>query len=246
MAKQTGLGDNYYVDGYDLSGDTNSLGSVRGGFTPIDVTDITQSAYERKGGKKDGELSWIAYFNPTNAHLALSPLPTSARYVTYCRGTALGSAAASAVVKQIDYNPTRGEDGSITMAVQALTTGGIPLEWGTLHTPGKRTDTEDTDGASVDAGAASAYGLQAFLHIFSTDGTITVGIESSSDNGVGDGWEDVVDFEEAEVGETAAFSQRIVKTGAIERYLRIVTTGDFTSATFAVNIVRNATTREYS
>lgn len=244
MAKQTGLGDNYYVDGYDLSGDTSAFGAVRGGLAPIDVTDITQSAYERKGGKKDGEISWESHYNPAagREHAVLSTLPRTARYVTYCRGTALGSQAASAVVNQIDYNPSRGEDGKLTLAIQALTTGGIPLEWGQLHTPGIRTDTEDTDGTSVDGGAASTFGLQAFLHVFSTDDTLTVGIEESSDNGVGDAWADVIDFTEA----TTVGAERIVKTGNIERYLRVTTTGAFTSASFAVVIVRNLTAKDYA
>ena len=30
MAKQSGLGDNFYIGGYNLSGDVGSLGSISG------------------------------------------------------------------------------------------------------------------------------------------------------------------------------------------------------------------------
>lgn len=62
MAKSSGLGDNFYVGGYDLSGDVGSvdqIGSPRGTF---DVTGINKFANERIYGRKDGMLSFTSFF----------------------------------------------------------------------------------------------------------------------------------------------------------------------------------------
>jgi hypothetical protein len=248
VTKQTGLGDNFYVAEYDLSGDTNSIGNVGGGPAPIDQTGIDKSAFERVGGLLDGRLEWVSYFNPTNAHLALGPLPTSDRVVTYARGTTLGSPAASFTGKQIEYDPTRGQNGELTIAVSALPSAASPVEWGMLHTAGLRTDTAATNGIGVDSTivGGTAFGLQAFLHVISFTGTsVTVKIQGSSDNGAGDAFADIAGA--SFTAATGATSQRIetATDAAIERYLRVVTTGTFSSAVFAVNVVRNFTARGY-
>lgn len=149
MSKQSGLGDNFYVGGYDLSGDINSLSKISGTVATLDVTAINESAMERLGGKRDGLIDFVAYFNPTGAHPVLSALPTADVQASYRRGTALGNPAAEFIAKQIDYNPTRGADGALTVAV-GLNGDGYGLEWGTQLTAGLRTDTAATNGTAVD------------------------------------------------------------------------------------------------
>lgn len=244
MSKQSGLGDNLYVAGYDVSGDINSLGRIGGGPAALDVTGIDKSAFQRIGGLRDGGIDWVSYFNPaTNqAHSRFSSLPTGDVQVTYCRGTSLGSPAANLIAKQIDYAATRGDDGTFTFAVQAQANG-YGLEWCTQLTAGKRTDTAATNGTGVDFGTGStAFGLQAYLHVFAFTGTsVTVKLQESSDNGVGDAWADVTGG-----GFTAATgitTQRIATAAGqtVERYLRVVTTGTFSNAVFAVSVNRNDT-----
>jgi len=142
VAKQTGLGDNCYVGGYDLSGDIGSLGSIAGSLATLDVTGIDKSAHERLGGLRDGNIAYNAFFNPAagQAHPVLSALPTADQMVTYFRGTTLGNPAASMIGKQIDYAGTRAADGSFTFAVTAQANG-YGLEWGEQLTPGKFTAT---------------------------------------------------------------------------------------------------------
>lgn len=241
MTKQTGLGARLFVDGYDLSGDTQSLGRIGGGPAPIDVTGIDKSAPERIGGRRDGGIDWVSHFNPATdqAHLVLSTLPRTDRIVSYWQGTALGSPAAVCTAKQITYDPTRGADGALTMAVSAQSNS-YGLEWGVQATAGRRVDTSATNGSSVDLGAASSFGLQAWLHVFAFTGTsVTVKLQQSSDNGAGDAFADVTGggFTAA----TAAGAQRIetARDQAVERYLRVVTTGTFTSADFAVIVTVN-------
>lgn len=142
------------------------------------------------------------------------------------------------MAKQVNYDPTRAADGSLTIQVQAQSTD-YGLQWGKQLTAGKRTDTAATNGTGVDFGAAWTNGLQAFLHVFSFTGTsVTVKLQESSDNGAGDAWADVTGGGfTAATGRTA---QRIAKTGSGERYLRVVTTGTFSSAVFAVTVVVNS------
>lgn len=244
MAKQSGLGDNLYVSGYDLSGDVGSLSRIGGGHTVLNVTGINKSGFERLLGVRDGSVEFSAFFNDAagQAHPVLSALPTADRLVSYMRGTTLGNPAASMMAKQINYDPTRGQDGSLTIAVSTLANG-YGLEWGNQLTAGKRTDTGATAGTSVDDGASTAFGLQAYLHVFSFTGTsCTVAIQESSDDGSGDAWTDVTGgvFTAA----SAVGSERIATAPAltVERYLRINTTGTFSECTFAVIVVRNNAT----
>ena len=49
MAKQSGLGDDFYIAGYHIGGDIQDV-AVHGGPAPGDVTDITQSAHAPRLG----------------------------------------------------------------------------------------------------------------------------------------------------------------------------------------------------
>ncbi|MFI5524981.1 hypothetical protein [Streptomyces platensis] len=249
MGKQSGLGDNLYISGYDLSGDIGSLGNVGGGPAAQEVTGIDKSAPERVGGIRDGRLQMTSFFNPgtDRSHVRLKALPTTDVIAAYFRGTALGGASANIVAKQANYDGTRGDSGEFTFAIESQANG-YGLEWGRSLTAGKRTDTTGTNGASVDFGPGSPpafngsglFGLQAYLHVFAFTGTsVTVKLQESSDNGVGDPWADVVGG--AFTAATGVTSQRIetARGQTVERYLRAVTTGTFTSAVFAVSVVRN-------
>lgn len=242
MAKQSGLGDALFISGYDLSGDINAIGNVGGGPAALEFTGIDKSAYERKGGLRDGRLQFTSYFNPAaaQAHPRLSSLPTSDVILSYFRGTTAGGQSANLVAKQANYDGTRGDDGAFTFAVEALANG-YGVEWGTSMTAGKRTDTTATNGASVDFGTGSTtFGLQAYLHVFAVTGTsVTVKLQESSDNGAGDAWADVTGG--AFTAATGITSERIATSASqtIERYLRVVTAGTFSNAVFAVSVVRN-------
>jgi hypothetical protein len=154
MAKQSGLGDALYIDGYDLSGKTNSVALAAPQAT-IDDTDITQFGTSRIGGKRDGTFNWVSFFDPgaaaDAAHTVLSVLPTTDGSAIYCRGTTLGSPAAALIGKQIDYPGDRGADGSFTFKM-SMAGNGFAMEWGNLATAGKRTDAAATNGTALDGG----------------------------------------------------------------------------------------------
>lgn len=248
MTKQNGLGDRLLVGGRNVSGDIGSIQRVAGGPSPLITTGIDKSAFERIGGRRDGGIDFNSFFNPaTNAsHDQFSALPTADQVVTYLRGTALGGPAACEIAKQVDYPGTRGEDGSFTFAI-TCPSNGFGLAWGEQHTAGLRTDTTATNGTGVDGAASSAFGLAAFLQVDDFVGTnVTVKIQESSDNGVGDAWADVTGGGFTQV--TAAPTGQRIATSAsqtIERYLRVVTTGTFTSVTFSVVVVRHVVATAY-
>lgn len=239
--KTTGLGDNWYVGGYDLSTDTQQMQRVGGGPTAGDYTDITQSAHARVGLLRAGEMNWTSYFDKgaSQAHPVLGSLPTADVAVSYFhQPTAIGSAAASMVGKQVGYDPTRPGDGSLTVTVAAQSNG-YGLEWGQALTVGKRTDTTATNGTALDGGASTAFGWQAYLHVFGVTGTsVTVKLQDSADNLTfadltGGGFTAVV-------GASVGWQRLQGAAGStVRRYVRAVTTGTFNPGVFAVNFIRN-------
>jgi hypothetical protein len=141
VTKQSGMGDYLLIDGYDFSGDIGSIGRIGGGPAASDVTGITSSAMERIGLLRDGGIDFTSWFNPSTdrQHDVLSTLPYASRQETYCRGLGLGSQAASCVLKQLNYDPTRGQDGALSIAISGQADA-YGLEWGVQLTPGKRTE----------------------------------------------------------------------------------------------------------
>ncbi len=240
MAKESGLGDNLFIGRYNVSGDVGSVGTISGGNAPLEVTAIDKSAMERLGGLRSGTIEYTSFFNTSanQSHLAHRGLFTTDRTVTYLRGTTLGNAAASMEAKQINYDPTRGADGSLTFAVQCLSNA-YGLEWGVQLTAGVRTDTAATNGTGVDTLASLSFGGQAFLHVTAFTGTdATVKIQDSADNV---SFADVTSFVFTAVTGTTSERIAITNTSTIRRYVRVATTtsGGFTSMSFVVNMVKN-------
>lgn len=135
MAKQSGLGDNFYLGGHDLSGDVASLDQVTGGPATLDVTGLNKSANERIGGLRDGDLQFTTYFDAASEQPALSVLPTSSVIASYLRGTGQGNTAACLIGRQINYDGTRDNTGNLTMKVE-VQADHFGLEWGTQLTSG--------------------------------------------------------------------------------------------------------------
>lgn len=245
MAKASGLGDNLYISGFDASGDIQQLGNIGGGPALLNFTAINKSAYERQGGLRSGQIEMTTFFNTVavtgGLHEKLSALPRTDAILTYCRGTTLGDPAASLVGKQVNYDPTRGDDGMLTFGVSAQSNA-YGIEWGRQLTAGLRTDTAATNGTGIDTTASASFGGQAYLHVTAFTGTdATIKIQDSADNVT---FADVAGFSFTQVTASPA-SERIAlgNTATLRRYLRAatVTTGGFSSVTFSVNVIKNET-----
>ncbi|HKJ93967.1 MAG TPA: hypothetical protein VJ957_12430, partial [Longimicrobiales bacterium] len=191
------------------------------------------------GGQRDGGISWTSYFDTAagRAHAALSGLATTATVLTYLRGQVLGNPAACLNARQVGYDPDRANDGSLTLKVEGAGDGD-GLEWGLQLTDGVRTDTAAADGTSHDGGASTAYGAQAYLQVTAFTGTdVTVKVQHSTDNAT---WADLITFAQTTAAHTFGRSS-VANTATVDRYVRAVTvtTGGFTSVSFAVVFCRN-------
>lgn len=229
------------MGGYDLSGDIGSLSKISGSHTILDVTAIDKGAFERLLGLRSGDIDFMAYFNKATgqAHPVLAALPRTDVGSMFLISTTLGAPTACMVSKQLNYDGTRTNTGAFTFNTSTQSNS-YGLEWGNTLTAGTRTDTAATNGTSVDGGAATNFGLQAYLQTFSFTGTdATVKIQDSADN------VSFADLSGAAFTQTttAPGTQRISISNAatVRRYLRAVTvtSAGFTSMAFAVAFVRN-------
>lgn len=249
--KVTGLGDNFYVAGYDVSGATRQL-AITSPLATIDATDITQSANARLPGLRSGEMNIVTYLDTqvtNSAHALYSSLPTTDVIGTYFRGTAVGNPAASIVARDLNYDFTRANTGELTAQVH-LQSDGSGVEWGTQLTAGKRTDTTATVGTAFDLASfypspvtfPIAFGAQAYLQIFSFAGTdVTVNITHCTTSG--GSYSTLMSF--AQNTSTSPSAQRISvsNTTTVNEFIKVTTTtsGGFTSLVFAVMMNLNTT-----
>lgn len=242
MTKRSGLGQQVYVGGYDLSGDFVSLSKVSTSMAVIEgVTGVDKSAMERLAGKKDGSLDAQTAFNPSAGQQfqVLKGVPRTDTLLTYCMSTTLGDYAACLLSKQVNFDGERDDDGGLFFKISALGSG-YGLEWGQMLTAGKRTDTAATNGSSVDTSASLSFGLQAYLQVFAFTGTsVTVKLQDSADNS---SWSDITGA--AFTAATGITTERIQtgRTQTVRRYVRAVTTGTFSNAIFNVVFVKNPAT----
>jgi len=250
MSKRTGLGSQLWVSGYDLSGDAGSVPRISGGPAWLPVTGINKSAHERKGGRRDGRLMANVWFNDAagQAHAALSPLPTADVMLTWAAGETVGDPAACLVAKQVGYDPTFGNDGSLSFGVEAQANA-YGIEWGETLSAGTDNVTGAGNSASLDGAAASSNGLQAYLHVFAFTGTdVTIKLTESSDDFSADSASDVTGGAFTQVTSAPTW-ERIATANdlAVERYLRanFATSAGFSSLDYAIIVVRNSSAVEF-
>ena len=236
MAKKSGLGQQIFVHGYDLSGDVSAIDNAGSPRDLLDATALNASAHERLVGLSDGNISVSSWFNDATEqeHAAYSGLLTTNRIVLWAFGATRGDVAAGLVAKQMNYDGSRGSDGSLALSVESLGASGVPLEWGNTLTTGKETHASAGSSTSRDDGAATSAGMAAYLEIVDCDsGTPTVQIQESSDNGASDAWTNVITF--STVGYASApTAERLTMSGTVKRYLRVTTTGTFSNLDFCV------------
>lgn len=247
MAKSSGLGNNLFVDGYELGGDVGRIDQIASPLAVQEVPGIKRFAQERIGLKHDGVINYNSYFNPDTtseaegAHVALSALPTADRIQTAWLGTGLaGDPAASIVSKQIDYAATREDSGALTFAVNGQANG-YGLDWGVLLTDSPRTDGSATaPSTGLDLGASPtsySQGWVAYAHLLAFSGTsVTFTLSDSANNSA---------FTNLTGGAFTAMTARGAArlesssaTATVRRYVRVSTTGTFTNAVFLINFVR--------
>lgn len=242
MAKEHGLGNALYIGGIDVSGEARNW-DVTSPVQTLDVTGIRKLAPERIWGLKSAAFKWNSHLDPLSlGYLSLSLLPRTDGLITLAHRETIGAPAMSVTAKQLGYDPVRDDKGQVVFTVDADSNEAF-ADWGVMATAGLRVDTTATNGPGVDHGAVplNPTGLQAYLHVAAFTGTsVTIKLQQSSDDGVGDAYADVVG---GSFGAISAAPQALrlvtARNQAVERYVRVVTSGTFTSATFAVALVVN-------
>jgi hypothetical protein len=122
MPKVTGLGDNFYADGFDLSGDVASLDKISQPLQLLDATAMTQRAHARLKGKRDGAVS-ATVFMDTNFPVVASPgvpattVPLVSTFPYVVRVTITGGTMSNVVI-----NGTSVGSGAGTYALPAFGT----------------------------------------------------------------------------------------------------------------------------
>jgi hypothetical protein len=233
MAKKGGLGGQFYIGGYDLSGDVSALDQISSPRGVQDLTGLSSSAIERLLTHGDGLMDFKSWFNDASlqSHPALSPLLTTDVLAFYAQSTTRGDVMAHLVSKQINYDGSRTQDGALSLTVQCLANL-VPLEWGDLLTAGKVSHSSGASTTSVDNSASSASGAAVFLQVMSlASGTVTITVEDSANNST---WATLKAFTNA----TGRTTERLTVAGTVDRYLRVTTSGSFSTAVFAVGIRR--------
>jgi len=233
MPKKSGLAQQFYIHGYDLSGDVGAINNCSSPRGTHEITGIDKSAIERVNGLADGSIEFNTWFNDAanQAHAALKDLPTGDRIILYAMGSAQGDVAAGLVAKQVNYDWQRPQDGSLQGTVQGQGSLGVGLEWMNLFTAGKRTDTSSGVTASKDDAAGTSNGLAAILQVFALlTASVTISLEDSPDNAV---WTTRLTFT-AVAPAGAPTAERKTVAGTVDRYLRVNLTGTFTSVTWAL------------
>lgn len=236
MTKQSGIGDSFFLNQYDLSGDVGAVTAANVSRALLDVTAIRAGAQERLLGVADGEVGFSAFHNAVagGAHAVLDTLPRTDVVASALLGSAIASPTGSILGKQVDYNTERGQDGSLVHS-STVRANGSPLEWGQALTAGTVSMAGTATGGTVDAGTAST-GAAAYLHLFSiTAGTVTVTVQDSTDGSTG--WANVSGL--SFTATAAATAERVSTTGTVKQYARVSATnpGGGTSVLF-VNLVR--------
>ncbi len=244
MTKVGGLGDQLYLHGEDMSGDVGSLSRIGGGPGLLVVTAIDKYAEERVGGHIDGGIEFASWFNPyvaPNADKAFR-LRTTDVIGTYFNGAAVGGDGASCVAKQLNWDGSRATDGAFSFAC-ALNGQGFGVEWGVQHTAGKATHAGATNAAGYHSSAAlTAFGGQMYIQVFSVaDNTLTVKLQDcATDNPAA--YVDVPGLTTVAIAPgdcPTAYRVASTNTENIDQWTRVVTTGAFSSAQFAVLFCRN-------
>jgi len=241
MAKKSGLGQQIFVHGYDLSGDVSTIENAGSPRELLDATALNAPANERLVGLSDGNISVASWFNDSTEqeHAAFKGLPTADRIVSWVFGATRGDVAACLVAKQINYDGSRGSDGSLSFTIDTQANG-VALDWGNTLTTGKETHSSATTSTARDDGATTGYGLVGILQTVDVDsGTATVSIQQSADNVT---FANILSFVAVSAA-AAPTAQRLTLSGAILRYLRVSTTGTFGNCDFCM-VTRRGTAQD--
>jgi hypothetical protein len=211
----------------------------------LDKTAINQRGMARLPGLNDGGLDFQSWFDPAAGFSqdALETLPTTDRVASWLFGVTLGDPTANLVAKQIGYDPTRAQDGSLSLTTSLLANQ-HGLDFGRNLTAdgtdgiASQSSAGSLTGYNDSAAASTNFGLTMFVHLLSFTGTsITVTLQDSDYDGT-DPYATVTGATTGALTTPQALRVRTSATENVKEWLRVTTTGTFSAATFVVSYVR--------
>jgi len=241
MAKESGLNVRLYVEGYDLSGDANSLGSLGYTNSLYDITTLDVSGTKRLLGPVDGSIDVNGYFD--NASGRIHPvftsnsgsLPTADQVVLVPLGSAVGDPSIGLVAKEGNYDTERG-DSAITV-MSTFHGNGYAPEFGEMLTAHDDTHSSAGSGTVVDSGASSSNGGSGYLQVLSVaSGSVTVNLQESTSSG--GSYSNFMTFSTVAAAAAPA-AERVTMEGTVQRYIKVTTTGTFSNAQIVVGFSRS-------
>ena len=253
MAKQSGLGSSLYVAQYDISGDVGSIGTLSCPRAEQDVSSIADPAMARILLRRDGTVNYNSFWNTTagQAEAVLSAISRADTITSVFVGSTVGSAAASMIAKNLDYNITYGTDGSLG-AVTTANANGYGLEWsgggtgdGMLTTGKQSFATGTVDGTAIDLGSATTvFGAAGYLHVITMpSGTATFAIQHSTDNVT---FADVTGLVFTALTGPGSERKQTAAAVTINRYVRLEGRGTHGTSLVACNFIRYLTADAFS
>ena len=229
MAKSSGLGMRLFIGGYDLSGDVGAIDNISTPRGVLEVPGIDKSAMERVLTHADASISFTSFFNKTgDAWALLSALPTAEQTVLVLKASTREASALGMTGRQINYDPSRPADGSLSISTQVQGSSGVAPGWGLMLTAGKETHASAGSTAGINNLSSTSQGLGIWAHAFSlSSGAPTLIVEDSANGSV---WATLQTL----TINGAREHEYIVKSGTIRQHLRITTTGSFSNFAVAV------------
>ncbi len=237
-----------YVDGYDLSGYTRSIGPLSIAFDSTTEATLSETV---KGGLcgyaaiTPGPLNGLFDSTAAGLHAVLNA-PGAARTMLVAVGIraapAAGDQAFCGVFQQSGYPAEFPADGMVLanaeFGLSNVTSGplGYGKAWGVLlHA--LSAETGANTGAGIDGGAATTNGGFFVYQIFSKNGTATLSVDDSADNS---NWAALSGATSGSVSPSpAAGLVALSPTATVRRYLRWqLALGSATTVTFACAFVR--------
>ena len=190
---------------------------------------LIRLAMNRLQGLRDGTINWASFFNPDTdrAHPTLSALPTTEQGVMVCLGGAIGNAMIWLDGFVMDYPPSRGADGMLTMAIPITGSSGHGLEYGRQLTAGKITQSSSGRETGVVDSGRTMYGARFYAETFVLslgNPDIVVQDSSNTTNGGNGTWGTLLDMS---IDPRVSGAARETVTGTIERGVRANVTDFF-------------------
>ena len=250
MAKYGSPSTFLLIDGYNLTGDSFEMATDKETLPLIETQGFGDSWIEQTApGVYRGTLDHKTFYDDDAlaSNVALvTQMGTGRVLLAGVEGNTQGKKAIGMTAMQVNYQRTVARADLHRVAAKYMTTGALD-EAKIVQILAAQTSNGAGSSGALDNAASSANGGVAYLEVtavtLSGYTSISVTLQESSDNGVGDAWATVVGC--AFTTATARTAQRVeVAAGVtVERYLRalvtLVGTGTSPSITYTVAFARN-------